>query len=116
MKDREKSKRKRNIVPVELPDDLRDQLRAAADEIGEPVSTLMRLAIRAGLPEARRVLLVIFLHAQWGAVGLWAGFTFVPPIIICPPWEWFATGNPLTFILIAYAVGVWGLVSRAAKS
>ena len=44
-------------MPVELPDDLRDQLRSAADEIGEPVSTLMRLAIRAGLPEARRVLL-----------------------------------------------------------
>ena len=52
--------------------------------------------------------ILVFLYRQWGLVGIWAGLTFVPPIIICPIWEWIVTGNGLTFLLV-YVLGFGGL-------
>jgi hypothetical protein len=53
--------------------------------------------------------ILIFLYSQWGTAGIWAGFTFLPPIVICPIWQWIETGNYLTFILV-YGMGFGGLV------
>jgi hypothetical protein len=52
--------------------------------------------------------ILIFLYHQWGWIGFWAGFTFVPPLVICPIWQWVSTGDYLTFILI-YGMGFGGL-------
>ena len=54
---------------------------------------------------------IIFLYHQWGAIGIAAGLTFLPPILICPVWEWIATGHYLTFLLV-YVVGLGGLGLR----
>ena len=54
------------------------------------------------------ILTLVFLYHQWGAVGVGVGLTFAPPILICPIWEWIATGHWLTFLLI-YVLGFGGL-------
>jgi len=50
---------------------------------------------------------IIFLYHQWGALGVMAGLTFFPPILICPIWEWIATGHWITFLFI-YGLGFGG--------
>lgn len=51
-----------------------------------------------------------FLFHIWGVGGIIAAFLFVPPLIICPVWEWIATGSALTFLLVyIFGVGAIGL-------
>lgn len=45
-----------SIIPVKLDADLASRIRALAEEVGEPDSTIMRLAIRAGLPKVKSAL------------------------------------------------------------
>jgi hypothetical protein len=52
--------------------------------------------------------ILIFLYHQWGGIGVAVGFTFLPPIFICPIWEWVATGHYMTFVLV-YILGFGGL-------
>jgi hypothetical protein len=52
--------------------------------------------------------ILIFLYYRWGALGIFAGLTLVPPIFICPIWEWIATGHWMTFLFI-YGLGFGGL-------
>ncbi len=52
--------------------------------------------------------ILIFLYHQWGVLGLGVGLTFVPPIFICPIWEWIATGHWMTFLFI-YVLGFGGI-------
>lgn len=54
---KEKPTRKRNIIPMELDDALLKSVEEVSNEIGESKATVMRLAIRAGLSEARAALL-----------------------------------------------------------
>jgi hypothetical protein len=51
--------------------------------------------------------ILIFLYHQWGGIGVAVGFTFLPPILICPIWEWIATGHYMTFVLV-YVIGFGG--------
>jgi hypothetical protein len=51
--------------------------------------------------------ILIFLYHQWGALGVLAGLTLVPPILVCPIWEWVATGHWITFLLV-YVLGLGG--------
>jgi hypothetical protein len=55
------------------------------------------------------VKVLIFLYHQWGQVGIWIGFTFFPPILICPIWEWIATGHYMTFVFM-YILGFGGCI------
>jgi hypothetical protein len=54
------------------------------------------------------IMILFFLYHQWGAIGVGVGLTFVPPIIICPIWQWIATGYWLTFLLV-YGFGFGGM-------
>jgi hypothetical protein len=44
----------------------------------------------------------------WGVIGVGVGLTLVPPIIICPIWQWIATGYWLTFLCV-YVLGFGGI-------
>ena len=50
---------KSSIIPVKLDTDLAAKVRALAEEVGEPDSTIMRLALRAGLPKVKEALLML---------------------------------------------------------
>ena len=50
---------KTTIIPVKLDTDLADKVRALAAEVGEPDSTIMRMAIRSGLPRVRDALMTL---------------------------------------------------------
>jgi hypothetical protein len=54
------------------------------------------------------IMTLFFLYHQWGGVGVGVGLTCVPPILVCPIWEWIATGNWLTFLFV-YILGFGGL-------
>jgi hypothetical protein len=54
------------------------------------------------------VMILFFLYHHWGAIGVVVGLTFVPPIIICPVWQWIATGYWLTFLFV-YVFGFVGM-------
>jgi len=54
------------------------------------------------------IMILFFLYHQWGAIGVGLGLTFVPPIIICPIWQWIATGYWLTFLFV-YVLGFGGM-------
>lgn len=47
---------KSTIIPVKMGQELAQQIRSLADEFGEPDSTIMRLAINAGLPRVKEAL------------------------------------------------------------
>jgi predicted transcriptional regulator len=47
---------KTTIIPLKLDDELAEEVERLAAEVGEPNSTIMRLAIRAGLPKVRAAL------------------------------------------------------------
>lgn len=48
---------------------------------------------------------LIFLYAKFGGLGIWIGLTVVPPILVCPIWEWIAEGTPFTFVLVYVSAG-----------
>lgn len=48
-----------SIIPVKLDQELATRVRTLAREIGEPDSTVMRLAIRAGLPKVKASMAVL---------------------------------------------------------
>ena len=50
---------KTSIIPVKLDIDLAAKVRALAAEVGEPDSTIMRMAIRSGLPRVRDALMTL---------------------------------------------------------
>lgn len=50
---------------------------------------------------------LIFLFHQWGGLGILAGLTLIPPIVICPVWEWVVTGHWVTFLFV-YGFGFGG--------
>ena len=50
---------KTSIIPVKLDTDLAAKVRALAQEVGEPDSTIMRMAIRSGLPRVRDALMTL---------------------------------------------------------
>ena len=54
------------------------------------------------------VRVMLFLYHQWRLLGVAAGFTFVPPVLIAPIWEWIATGHYMIFVFI-YVLGFGGL-------
>jgi hypothetical protein len=51
--------------------------------------------------------ILIFLYHEWHWIGIAVGVTFVPPILICPIWQWIATGHYVTFLLV-YVLGFGG--------
>ena len=55
------SDRRRNssIIPMKLDRELADRIRTLATEVGEPDSTIMRMAIRAGLPKVKDALALL---------------------------------------------------------
>jgi hypothetical protein len=71
------------------------------------VHFLAGMAALVGL-NAGFIKILMFLYDQWGVLGVAAGLTFVPPILICPIWEWIATGHWMTFLFI-YVLGLGGL-------
>jgi hypothetical protein len=56
------------------------------------------------------IMTLFFLYHKWGVVGVAVGFTFVPPLLICPIWEWVATGHWLTFFFV-YVLGFGGFAA-----
>ncbi len=54
------------------------------------------------------IMVLFFLYHQWGVIGVGVGLTLVPPIIICPIWQWIATGYWLTFLCV-YVLGFGGI-------
>jgi hypothetical protein len=59
------------------------------------ISLMAMVSLTVGI-----VRVFIFLFHQWNWIGVLIGFTFIPPMFICPIWEWVVTGKYLTFILI----------------
>ena len=51
---------------------------------------------------------LVFLYHQWSWMGVVVGFTFLPPVLICPIWEWIATGGYMTFVFV-YLLGLAGI-------